>query len=331
MANRPEIPIDVTRAILVEAGHRCAVCGTPCPLERAHIIPWSKSNDHSAENLICLCANCHTMADTEPWDVKTLREYKERPWIMRQNVAPSPTPKKRMKVILKVDMEVDDFDASEQRYFTCALAGFLQKQNSEIEILAIEPGSVKVTVLLAPEDAHRILSDLENEEPEIRKFLTPLKLISVDVVAGELDEPASAQTSISRLSILLEWLLPISVFAALISAPKFWRNSAPPETKDSWWDLGDTYLHLVLCVYLTLSLELRAMTWWKSESKPKLGFFVLLGIWQTMTITAFLLIPNSFVADIIVWATLVLFPFVLLTSRHCLRTVSDASEKRKIR
>lgn len=81
---RPAIPADIERAILIESGHRCAVCGDACPLERAHIIPWHKSREHKAVDLICLCASCHERADLEKWGEKTLREYKKNPWVMRQ-------------------------------------------------------------------------------------------------------------------------------------------------------------------------------------------------------------------------------------------------------
>src|SRR5688572_24335276 len=81
---RPKIPIPVVREILIESGHRCAVCGDSCPLERAHIIPWCESREHSVENLICLCAGCHQRADLENWGPRTLREYKRRPWILRK-------------------------------------------------------------------------------------------------------------------------------------------------------------------------------------------------------------------------------------------------------
>src|SRR5437667_7996935 len=84
MPNRPAIPIEISRQIMIEPGHRCAICGTPCPLERAHIVPWNQTNDHNPENLICLCANCHELADKEPWDRKTLKEYKQHPWVTRQ-------------------------------------------------------------------------------------------------------------------------------------------------------------------------------------------------------------------------------------------------------
>jgi len=83
MPDRPSIPAEVAREILLESGHRCAVCGTPCPLEQAHIIPWHKSREHKAEDLICLCANCHERADSEKWGEKMLREYKRMPWVLR--------------------------------------------------------------------------------------------------------------------------------------------------------------------------------------------------------------------------------------------------------
>jgi HNH endonuclease len=86
--NRLRIPADVERQVLIEAGHRCAVCGAEIPLERAHIIAWRKSQDHSAGNLICLCANCHGRADAEGWGEKTLRQYKQRPWVIRARSGP---------------------------------------------------------------------------------------------------------------------------------------------------------------------------------------------------------------------------------------------------
>jgi HNH endonuclease len=82
--NRQAIPAEVERAVLIEAGHRCAVCGIPTPLERAHIVPWRDRKEHTAANLICLCANCHERSHKESWGQKTLREYKQHPWVYRQ-------------------------------------------------------------------------------------------------------------------------------------------------------------------------------------------------------------------------------------------------------
>ncbi|NTU49694.1 MAG: HNH endonuclease [Desulfobulbaceae bacterium] len=62
--NREAIPADIKRAVLVEAGHRCAIptCRATTT-EIAHIIPWAETQDHSFENLIALCPNCHTRFD----------------------------------------------------------------------------------------------------------------------------------------------------------------------------------------------------------------------------------------------------------------------------
>lgn len=81
MAKRTQIPTEIARQVLIESGHRCAVCGEPIPLERAHIVPCSESSGHEAENLVCLCANCHARAERDRWEQKVLREYKMRPWV----------------------------------------------------------------------------------------------------------------------------------------------------------------------------------------------------------------------------------------------------------
>lgn len=61
---RIPVPAEIKRAVLVEAGHRCAIptCRATT-IEIAHIVPWAESNDNSFENLIALCPNCHTRYD----------------------------------------------------------------------------------------------------------------------------------------------------------------------------------------------------------------------------------------------------------------------------
>lgn len=79
MEKRPTIPAQLARRILVEAGHRCAIhtCRHPA-VDIHHIEPWSKVREHSYNNLITLCPNCHRRADRGEIDQLSLKEYKAR-------------------------------------------------------------------------------------------------------------------------------------------------------------------------------------------------------------------------------------------------------------
>ena len=78
MTTRPAIPQETKDSVLVEAGHRCSIptCRTAAPIEIAHIVPWAKSQDHSADNLIVLCANCHSLQEKGHISQNSLRQYK---------------------------------------------------------------------------------------------------------------------------------------------------------------------------------------------------------------------------------------------------------------
>ncbi len=79
MSDRPSIPTEVKRRILIEAGYRCAIptCRFPI-IENAHIVSWAKSEDHSYENLIALCPNCHTLYDSGKIDRAAIIAYKKK-------------------------------------------------------------------------------------------------------------------------------------------------------------------------------------------------------------------------------------------------------------
>src|SRR5258707_11347680 len=79
MSERPPIPADLRRRVLVEAGHRCAIhtCQHP-DVDIHHIVPWEQCRKHEYDNLIALCPNCHRRADAEEIDRVSLRLYKAR-------------------------------------------------------------------------------------------------------------------------------------------------------------------------------------------------------------------------------------------------------------
>lgn len=75
--NRPAIPAEIKRKVLVEAGHRCSI--PTCRqiiCEVHHINEYSEVKEHKYENLICLCSNCHTLVHQGKIDKKSLRMYK---------------------------------------------------------------------------------------------------------------------------------------------------------------------------------------------------------------------------------------------------------------
>ena len=77
--SRPAIPAEIRRAVLVEAGHRCAIprCGNT-DVDIHHIIPWETCKQHEYSNLIALCPVCHRRAHKGEIDKKSLQIYKHR-------------------------------------------------------------------------------------------------------------------------------------------------------------------------------------------------------------------------------------------------------------
>lgn len=74
---RPAIPRPLEREVLVEAGHRCAIptCRT-VPVEIAHVVPWSRVQEHTFDNLIALCPTCHARYDAGEIDRQSMVIYK---------------------------------------------------------------------------------------------------------------------------------------------------------------------------------------------------------------------------------------------------------------
>ena len=75
--NRDHLPNHLRRIILVESGHRCAIptCRAT-PIEIAHIVPWAQTREHSPDNLISLCPNCHARYHRGEIDRESIRTYK---------------------------------------------------------------------------------------------------------------------------------------------------------------------------------------------------------------------------------------------------------------
>jgi hypothetical protein len=105
VAERPSIPAEVRREVLVEAGHRCAIqqCRSAADVDLHHIVPWEECRTHDAANLIALCPNCHRLADRGKIDRKSLLQYKE---ICQKLTQP---PRKHIERELSAELEVKAF------------------------------------------------------------------------------------------------------------------------------------------------------------------------------------------------------------------------------
>ncbi len=77
-SKRSPIPTKLRRLVEIEAGHRCAIprCANH-PIDVHHIIPYEKCKNHSFENLIALCTQCHAKHHrTKEISLKALQVYK---------------------------------------------------------------------------------------------------------------------------------------------------------------------------------------------------------------------------------------------------------------
>lgn len=77
-ADRTTLPRPLARQIKVEAGHRCAIatCRATVGLEINHIVPYAEVPQHTFENLILLCANCHSRYTKGEIDQQAMKVYK---------------------------------------------------------------------------------------------------------------------------------------------------------------------------------------------------------------------------------------------------------------
>ncbi|MCX7424674.1 MAG: HNH endonuclease signature motif containing protein [Planctomycetia bacterium] len=169
----------MSRQVLIESGHRCAVCGDSCPLERAHIIPFCDSEDHALENLICLCANCHERADKERWGERTLREYKRRPWVLRKYTDCAAAQPNMTRVQISIDLKYEDCDQRSKSHLQHALAGFLGIPPEYVTVISVTEGSVRIVVLLPEVEAERLIRAYEMKDPTLPEHLAAFSLLGI--------------------------------------------------------------------------------------------------------------------------------------------------------
>ncbi|HRQ89808.1 MAG TPA: HNH endonuclease signature motif containing protein, partial [Bacteroidia bacterium] len=172
MSNRPAIPAPTKRAVLVESCHRCAVCGFGLSIELAHIVPWRKTQDNKAENLIALCANCHEMADKQKWKTKDFEAYKKEPWARRVNTGkPMSAPQKAM-VDLILSRDAADMGEFQRMQLVQMVAAYAGVTIGDVKVVAVTPTNSSLIRLEMPRDAaEKLILGFQSEDPRLVSFL----------------------------------------------------------------------------------------------------------------------------------------------------------------
>lgn len=177
MSARPKIPVHTQRDLMIECGHRCCACGESVSLEKAHIVPWSATKDHSFKNLLVLCSVCHKLSEDQKWDTKTLELYKKKPWVARYKGVPSDLGPKQL-VTLKLDTTKEDFETEKARVLV-AIAAVIDASPKDVLTVSVKQGSVLLTVVLPQSGAQRLLESKELQA-ELGALIAPIKLLTVE-------------------------------------------------------------------------------------------------------------------------------------------------------
>ncbi len=258
-AGRPAIPINIRREVLFEARHHCAVCCTGLPLQQAHVIPWSKSKEHSLENLIALCANCHGRADGEKWGVPVLRKYKRNPCILarRQNA-----PNENREAVFEFIEILIEKETAEMRAKIADLESRLAAYGEapgEVQVIDVEPAnSCRIRIKLPAIAARKIIDGINSKDPILGQFLEGYPIKSVAAVNGKSEDkavvihrPSNLQPSVAKFAL---------GYSSLVELMKWTRECGFSEPgvrlRISFKDIGRFLAHEFESAFLPLAFPL---------------------------------------------------------------------------
>lgn len=167
----------VKEEVLIEAGHRCAVCCETSALEIAHIIPWHKSKQHKLDDLVCLCANCHTKADRERWSQRVFRRYKHNPCVLRiaAKLGETMLGKERVKITLKESFQ--EWNPTMQKMLESAVAAFLRIPRNHVRVVSVEEGSIQATLEVPAEKAESLRAACDANDALLFELIYGAELI----------------------------------------------------------------------------------------------------------------------------------------------------------
>ncbi len=177
MSKRPAIPIETQRELLFECRYRCACDCEPVSLEKAHIIPWSDTQDHSPANLVVLCANCHTRSHAEKWPASQLRRFKEQPCALERDRLPAMTAGQKAMVDFILASDVERMTEKERLRLAMMTAAYAGVTYTEVKVVAVTPSNSSLVRLEMPKDAaERVIFGFQSQDPRLIAFLDEFAL-----------------------------------------------------------------------------------------------------------------------------------------------------------
>jgi type I restriction enzyme R subunit len=232
--SRQSIPIEIRREVLFEARHHCAVCCEALPLEYAHIIPWRETRDHSVENLIALCANCHERADNEHWGVTYLQRYKKSPCIIARGLPPPLSAEQKAVVDLIVARNPDDMTDGERQRLVSIVAAYVGVSISHISLISVAPAnSTRVRLSMPREAAQRLVQGFADHDPLLGSFLSDAGIIHI-----ETSTPMSGERGIQRHTDTSEKGLEALIVRSLIDEAGYTAGDPNDYDRDHAIDLA---------------------------------------------------------------------------------------------
>jgi type I restriction enzyme R subunit len=177
MSSRPAIPLEVQRELLFECRYRCACDCEPVSLEKAHIIPWGKTHDHSAANLVVLCGNCHTRSHVEKWPESQLRRFKQSPCALERDRLPAMSAEQKGMVDFVIAANVETMTDRERQRFAMMAAAYVGVTYHDISIVAVTPSKGSLVRLEMPRSAaEKLIQGFQARDPRLDSFLDEFAL-----------------------------------------------------------------------------------------------------------------------------------------------------------
>lgn len=171
-STRPAIPAETQRELLFECRYRCACCCEPVSLEKAHIDPWSESNDHSAANLVVLCANCHTRSHAEKWPESQLKKFKQHPCALERDRMPPVSAEQKAMIDFIAAKPLELMTGAEKERLVRIVAAYADVSVSCVTVVAVAPTNSSLIRLKLPRSAaEKMIHGFQSEDPRLISFL----------------------------------------------------------------------------------------------------------------------------------------------------------------